>query len=85
MPPEELYDLEGDPYEINNLAGSPRPEHKAILRRLRAVLERWIEQSDDRGRALERPEIAAAKGATKPGSNPNATAIIQKSEPGHDK
>jgi arylsulfatase A-like enzyme len=85
MPPEELYDLERDPYEINNLAGSPRPEHKAVLRRLRAVLERWIEQSDDQGRVLERPEIAAAKGATRPGSNPNATAIIQKSVSGQDK
>ncbi len=32
-PPEELYDLENDPDEVNNLASSP--EHRPILERLR--------------------------------------------------
>ena len=76
MPPEEFYDLSSDPYEINNLVHSPQPEHRAALVRLRAALEKWIEQSHDQGRVLEPPEIAAAKGATKPGSNPNAIAIV---------
>jgi N-sulfoglucosamine sulfohydrolase len=76
MPPEELYDLDRDPYEINNLVSSPRPEHKAAVKRLRAVLEKWIEESNDQGRVLEPPELAAAQGATKPGSKPNADAIV---------
>ena len=37
----------------NNLVSSPRPEHKAAVKRLRAVLEKWIEESNDQGRVLE--------------------------------
>ncbi len=70
MPEEELYDLASDPYEIRNLAGSS--EHRATLERLRGVLERWIDESDDQGRVLEPPELAARRGVTKPGTNPNA-------------
>jgi hypothetical protein len=50
-PAEELYDLAEDPWEIRNLAGSPA--HAAELARLRARLDRWIEETDDQGR---RPE-----------------------------
>ncbi len=74
MPAEELYDLTADPHEVHNLAQAP--EHQETLRRLRGVLERWIEESNDQGRTLEPPALAAAKGATKPGSNPNAMAIV---------
>jgi hypothetical protein len=42
------------------------------LKRLRAALERWIEDSGDQGRQLEPPELAARKGVTKPETNPNA-------------
>src|SRR5271170_6739529 len=34
-PPEELYDLQKDPDEVRNLAGSP--EHQKILEKLRKV------------------------------------------------
>ena len=71
MPAEELYDLDSDPYEIHNLAVSKQAENQSTLRRLRAALEHWIDQSNDQGRVLEPPELAAAKGATKPGSDPN--------------
>jgi arylsulfatase A-like enzyme len=64
MPDEELYDLEADPYETVNLARSSR--HGQVLRRLRAALETWIEETGDQGRQLEPPEVAARKGATKP-------------------
>src|SRR5437868_7046938 len=47
MPEEELYDLETDPHEIRNLAASP--QHRAVLDRLRGVLEKWIEESNDHG------------------------------------
>jgi arylsulfatase A-like enzyme len=72
MPPEELYDLDADPHEIHNLATSDKPEDQAALTRLRAALERWISQTDDKGRVPEPPEVVAAKGATRPGSDPNA-------------
>lgn len=53
MPDEELYDLEQDPWQVNNLVKSNLPEHVAVLKRLRSELEKWIEQSDDQGRKLE--------------------------------
>ncbi len=53
MPEEELYDLHSDPWEINNLAKSDQPEHQAELKKLRAVLEKWIEDTNDQGRRLE--------------------------------
>ncbi len=76
MPAEELYDLEKDPHEINNLVNSKDPEHQAVLARLSGVLEKWLVESNDQGRIPEPPEVAAAKGATKRGSNPNAQAIV---------
>jgi len=69
MSAEELYDLETDPHEIRNLAASV--QHQKVLRRLRAALETWIEESNDQGRELEPPELAARKGVTKPGTPPN--------------
>jgi len=75
MPPEELFDLDRDPYEIENLANSTKPEHHAALKRLRVTLEHWIVESNDQGRTPEPPEVAAAKGVTKPGSNPSADAL----------
>jgi arylsulfatase A-like enzyme len=69
MPEEELYDLERDPHEVENLAGSP--EHRAVLERLRAALRRWIEETGDQGRELEPADLAARKGVTRPGTHPN--------------
>jgi len=74
MPAEELFDLETDPWEINNLAKSTDPKHQEVLKRLRRQLENWIEQTNDQGRNSEPEEVAARKGATKPASNPNASA-----------
>ena len=56
MHEEELYDLAEDPHEIRNLAQSEAPEHQAALRRLRAAVDRWIEETDDQGRIFETPE-----------------------------
>lgn len=39
-PEEELFDLAADPFELNNLAGTP--EHAEVLRRARE----WMEQTD---------------------------------------
>ncbi|MBK1876452.1 sulfatase family protein [Pelagicoccus mobilis] len=42
---EELYDLKGDPEEIENLAKDPK--HAKVKRRLRKRLDRWIKENDD--------------------------------------
>lgn len=39
-PAEELYDIEKDPFQINNLAGSS--EHRETLDRLRGALKNWM-------------------------------------------
>lgn len=67
MPPEELYDLDQDPYEINNLVNSEKADHQEALKRLRTVLENWIRESNDQGQIPEAPEVIAAQGATRPG------------------
>jgi hypothetical protein len=41
----ELYDLQTDPYEFNNLAG--KPEYKAIEIHLREELDKWMVLSND--------------------------------------
>lgn len=73
MPAEELYDLEADPHEIHNLVPSEKAEHQATLRRLRGVLQRWIEETNDQGRTFEPADVAAAKGATKTRSKPKGS------------
>jgi N-sulfoglucosamine sulfohydrolase len=52
-PAEELYDTAADPHEVNNLAGSSTPEHQAKLKELRAVLDRWLEETKDLGAVPE--------------------------------
>ncbi len=80
MPDEELYDLESDPHEIKNLARSP--EHAEVLTRMRSALVRWIEESNDQGRELEPPDLAARKGVTKPATNPNRGYDVNGNPPG---
>jgi arylsulfatase A-like enzyme len=46
-PEEELFDLEKDPHQINNLANNP--EAKAELLRHRRILSTWIAETDDKG------------------------------------
>jgi len=68
MAPEELYDMDTDPWAMNNLVVSKNPAHQTALARLRGALDQWIVDSDDQGRVLESPAVAAAQGATKPAS-----------------
>lgn len=53
-PAEELYDLDVDPDEINNLAA--RPEYAARLQALRQSLTAWQRETDDRAPARRRPD-----------------------------
>ena len=45
--PEEFYDLEADPHEINNLADSP--DHRSTLQRLRTAHEKWLFETRESG------------------------------------
>ncbi len=58
-PDEELYDLEQDPHEINNLASSRLGAHAEALTRLRAALDEWLVETDDHGRFPEPPALIA--------------------------
>jgi N-sulfoglucosamine sulfohydrolase len=46
-PEEELYDINRDPHETENLANSP--EHQPMLRKMRSVLEQWRKETNDLG------------------------------------
>ncbi|WP_254508768.1 sulfatase family protein [Anatilimnocola floriformis] len=50
-PAEELYDWQADPQQVHNLASDPN--HAGMLEKLRARLDRWIEETGDQG---QRPE-----------------------------
>lgn len=52
-PAEELYDLEKDPGETNNLVSSYHREHAIQLAKHRDILYRWIIETDDKGRFPE--------------------------------
>jgi hypothetical protein len=50
-PSEELYDLQNDPNEIENLA--VRSEYEVELVRHRKILDNWIRETDDKGQYPE--------------------------------
>ncbi len=65
QPEEQLFDMNADPHEINNLTASTKPEHLAALQRMRAELENWIIRTDDQGRFPEKMTAAEADGASR--------------------
>ena len=46
-PIEELYDLQADPHELKNLAADPA--HHVTLKELRALVDDWVRDTNDRG------------------------------------
>ncbi|MGC4231925.1 MAG: sulfatase [Niabella sp.] len=50
-PPEELYDIVKDPYELNNLAGNT--SYLNQLNKMRNILEQWIIETGDKGQVPE--------------------------------
>ena len=60
--PEELYDIESDPWEIKNLAASP--QHKATLERLRKAEQEWVRSIRDVGFLPENEIHSRAQGST---------------------
>ena len=57
-PAEELYRVDEDPWEMNNLAN--RPEYAEVKKRLRGELERWMAEQNDPGAAMDDPAVHAA-------------------------
>ena len=56
-PAEEFYDLEADPWELNNLISSP--DHQKTVAEMRKQLDGWIVQTNDLGRFPESEEDLA--------------------------
>ena len=57
--PEQLFDTENDPHEINNLAESKDPQHREALIGMRAALAVWEVEMQDQGVFPEPEEIVA--------------------------
>ena len=55
-PVEELYDLQADPHQLNNLVD--QPERAAELLRLRNAMDTWLKESGDLGSIPEKELIA---------------------------
>jgi hypothetical protein len=53
-PSEELYDLEGDPHELRNIASDPR--HADTLKLLREELQKWQRETADPMPGLRNPD-----------------------------
>jgi hypothetical protein len=50
---EELYDVQEDPHEVNNLAAAPG--HQPRLLAMRKLLDNWIAETGDKGDVMENP------------------------------
>ena len=63
-PAEEFYDLQADPDEVNNLANSKDPKHKAKLAELRTALHGWCRDIRDLGFLPEGEIHSRSEGTT---------------------
>jgi len=61
-PGEALYDVEADPYELNNLADEPAYQH--VMETMRARLDAWIVETRDTGFLQEGEMMRRAEGTT---------------------
>ncbi|MCP5112779.1 MAG: sulfatase, partial [bacterium] len=50
-PPEEFFDTQADPDEVNNLIDAP--EHAETIEKMRGILDNWINQTGDKGEIPE--------------------------------
>ena len=60
--PEELYDLENDPFEVRNLAVNP--EYRSVVEELREVHRNWVKDTRDAGLIPEPAMHRLAAGRT---------------------
>lgn len=56
-PKEELYDLEKDPYEVNNIANAESVEIQKVRKEMSDALDRWIVDTKDLGEVPEKELI----------------------------
>ena len=82
-PAEELYDLEADSYELNNLAGESA--HRSTLDRMRNALDNWRDEFGDMGDIPEEQMVAQWwPGGVQPKTAPPVFIPISESNPGSD-
>ncbi len=58
-PCEELYDTQADPHEVRNLIKSDKTEDREVLIRLRAALDTWMIETQDKGEVPEAEGVVA--------------------------
>lgn len=58
LPEEELYNLQSDPFEINNIADDPK--YLPVLEKMRSQLMNWQDESNDYGMFEDSPELTQA-------------------------
>jgi len=63
-PTEEMYDSEGDPHMVKNVAADP--QYADVLKRMRAQLHDWMLKSRDLGILEEAKLVQRTKGAASP-------------------
>lgn len=82
-PEEELYDLEIDPEELNNLAKNP--EYAQVLRQMRMKELQWISQNRDRGLEdfhTRKPDVGLAAERARAGIKANEPELWERLEKG---
>ena len=80
-PAEELYDVENDTYELNNLAENAA--HANVLKRMREALTTWQSEFGDMGNISEEQMVAKwYPNGTQPQTAPPLFIPINASHPG---
>ncbi len=74
-PKEELYDLDADPFEVNNLAGDPK--HADTLTAMRQRLADWETRTEDKGRTPEPMEMYDSDMKVYLGNGKNANSVLK--------